>query len=424
MKTMTTTTTALSSRMAVLHLLSMLSIPSLIIQHVQVVHGVADISDCGSPNDPCMNDGNYNQCIELIEVEGCQQLFVMESCPLQFGCGDDETEPPPSPTPPTNPCGSPTDPCMNDENYNECVEIVEGGCQQVFVMESCPLQFGCGDNSDGGDTDPPPSPPDDIDVSSVCGTPTDPCMNDVNYKECIELVENGCLDIISMDSCPYGFACGSSVIPPEPDDTTNTTSISSNYDFCDNLLKSDSACMNDENHKKCVEQIDQGCQNVAVLESCPLQFGCDDDTTSGTPPDDVPSSTNSTSDTTNSTHFCDDLFTIEPSCMTNENYMVCQDLIVNQKCHDVAILKSCPLQFACNDEDFYNATNSSSSSPIENLNGDGGSTTDGDVDGDGSGGEVSSSTDSGTVSTKAAKGTSFVTMCAVILSSMVVAYGL
>ena len=316
MKTKTRTTTTTSSLALLVLLYSCCH--DIIIRHVQYVHGAADISDCGSPNDPCMNDGNYNQCIELVEVDGCQQLFVMESCPLQFGCGDDEDDgqDPPS----TNPCGNPTDPCMNDENYNECIQLVEvDGCQQVFVMESCPSQFGCDDEGDGDDGD------------------------------------------------------------------------DNKYEFCDKLSKTDFACMNDENHKECIEYIDQGCQNIATMESCPLQFGCGDDDENDTP--DVPSM--NTTNTSSTTYFCDDLFTIDATCMNDDNYMVCVDLIVNQNCQDVAILKSCPLQFACND---YNTTDSGE---MPDSDGDGGSTSDGDGDGDvidggdidgdnGSGGEVSS----------------------------------
>jgi hypothetical protein len=45
-------------------------------------------------------------------------------------------------------CGKPTDPCMTEENWNQCRELEENGCQQVAVMVSCPLQFQCGDLPD------------------------------------------------------------------------------------------------------------------------------------------------------------------------------------------------------------------------------------------------------------------------------------
>lgn len=42
-------------------------------------------------------------------------------------------------------CGdrSPTEPCMNDENFAQCQEM-EAKCPgEVLVLESCPLQFAC-----------------------------------------------------------------------------------------------------------------------------------------------------------------------------------------------------------------------------------------------------------------------------------------
>jgi hypothetical protein len=44
---------------------------------------------CPPPTDPCMNEDNYRQCLGLVDL-GCQQLLLMESCPLQFACADQE----------------------------------------------------------------------------------------------------------------------------------------------------------------------------------------------------------------------------------------------------------------------------------------------------------------------------------------------
>ena len=42
-------------------------------------------------------------------------------------------------------CPPVTDPCMNEENYQECLEV-EASCEgSLAVLESCPLQFGCGE---------------------------------------------------------------------------------------------------------------------------------------------------------------------------------------------------------------------------------------------------------------------------------------
>jgi hypothetical protein len=36
-------------------------------------------------------------------------------------------------------------PCMNDENFRVCTELVNDGCTVLLVLKSCPLQFRCGD---------------------------------------------------------------------------------------------------------------------------------------------------------------------------------------------------------------------------------------------------------------------------------------
>ena len=43
-------------------------------------------------------------------------------------------------------CPDLKDACMTDENWNYCREIHQSGCQNLVVMESCPLQFACGDD--------------------------------------------------------------------------------------------------------------------------------------------------------------------------------------------------------------------------------------------------------------------------------------
>jgi hypothetical protein len=47
-----------------------------------------------------------------------------------------------------DPCGNPTDVCMNQDNWNKCRSLIESGCQMLEIMESCPLQFACGDDDE------------------------------------------------------------------------------------------------------------------------------------------------------------------------------------------------------------------------------------------------------------------------------------
>jgi hypothetical protein len=55
-----------------------------------VLPGVMGLaSPCGDPDDPCMNKENWKQCRNL-EINGCKSIQVLESCRLQFSCGDDD----------------------------------------------------------------------------------------------------------------------------------------------------------------------------------------------------------------------------------------------------------------------------------------------------------------------------------------------
>lgn len=46
-------------------------------------------SPCGNPDDPCMDKEIWKQCRNL-EINGCKSIQALESCPLQFACGDDD----------------------------------------------------------------------------------------------------------------------------------------------------------------------------------------------------------------------------------------------------------------------------------------------------------------------------------------------
>ena len=49
---------------------------------------------------------------------------------------------------------------------------------------------------------------------------------------------------------------------------------------CARVAATDEACMNEENLQACQDLEASGCTNIAIMESCPLQFGCDDDAAS------------------------------------------------------------------------------------------------------------------------------------------------
>ena len=111
-----------------------------------IVWGGDDPSgQCPNPTtDDCVNVGNFAECLGLV-ASGCENIVVLESCPVHFRCGDDNiTEPEPQ----EDPCPAASEACMNEENRAQCLDLVAAGCENLLVMESCPLQFGCGDNNE------------------------------------------------------------------------------------------------------------------------------------------------------------------------------------------------------------------------------------------------------------------------------------
>jgi hypothetical protein len=40
-------------------------------------------------------------------------------------------------------CPDPSDPCMNNDSFNECLDLIDSGCDEITVVPSCPLQFVC-----------------------------------------------------------------------------------------------------------------------------------------------------------------------------------------------------------------------------------------------------------------------------------------
>ena len=151
-----------------------------------IVWGGDDPSgQCPNPTtDDCVNVGNFAECLHLVG-SGCENIVVLESCPVKFRCGDDNiTEPEPQ----EDPCPAASEACMNEENRAQCLDLVAAGCENLLFLESCPLQFACGD-------DP-------------CPAASEACMNEENRAECLDLVAAGCENLLVMESCPLQFGCG------------------------------------------------------------------------------------------------------------------------------------------------------------------------------------------------------------------------
>ena len=207
---------------------------ALVLPHRWSAYAADPSSACGKPTDPCRTAENVAECNALVSAN-CSTILVQASCPVQFGCGDTNS------TTTSSVCGSPTDACMNQENYEHCKSLEEGGCIDVGVLESCPLQFTC--NDDGPVTTP-----------SVCGKPTDPCMNRQNWSRC-KALEKRC-EVLGLESCPLQFAC-----------KPKTSSCRSPTD----------SCMTPKLWRQCRALERAGCQNIVMGESCPYSgFQCAD----------------------------------------------------------------------------------------------------------------------------------------------------
>lgn len=77
-------------------------------------------------------------------------------------------------------------------------------------------------------------------------------------------------------------------------------------------------------------------ENIVVLESCPVQYACDEPSVAPADGDDVASDDAAT---------CAGLSATD-SCMNEENFAACQ--AAEAQCPgSVAVMESCPLQFAC-----------------------------------------------------------------------------
>merc|ERR1712113_1161788 len=95
-------------------------------------------------SEACMNEDNAAVC-RAKKAECGEAMLIMESCPLQFGC------PPtcgPNCTAPNTAVDCNADQaCMNEENRADCfAKLAECG-DEMLIMESCPLQFGCPGNA-------------------------------------------------------------------------------------------------------------------------------------------------------------------------------------------------------------------------------------------------------------------------------------
>ena len=111
------------------------------------------LSACPQDADECFDDESLDVCAELIDRK-CSGIFYWSSkCPYELQCLDwFKGSNCPLPGNNNNTQGQP---CLDGKNFAACLNLEGQGCENVMVLESCPLQFEC----DAFEEEPEPDPP-------------------------------------------------------------------------------------------------------------------------------------------------------------------------------------------------------------------------------------------------------------------------
>lgn len=88
----------------------------------------------------CLSSQNYSVCGFSTGPCKCQAGECVDGSPT-ITC--------PAVEPVQSVCGTATDSCMNDDNFVECRDLEDNGCDSIQIMESCPVQFSCSDDATG-----------------------------------------------------------------------------------------------------------------------------------------------------------------------------------------------------------------------------------------------------------------------------------
>jgi hypothetical protein len=188
---------------------------------------------CPEKNETCMNTQNWAKCQALI-VGGCTNILTLESCPLQFACG----EPTVDPDDPNGLCPPIDGHCILQEQYDDCIALVKIGCTSIIWAKSCPAQVRCSS------------------AIGKCPAIDGSCVFRDQYNKCIELLQSGCTDITIAESCPIEVGCNG------------------NNDDDDKCPSIDGNCVLQGQYDECKALVTAGCTEIEVLESCPVQFRC------------------------------------------------------------------------------------------------------------------------------------------------------
>lgn len=123
-----------------------------------------------------------------------------------------------------------------------------------------------------------------VDAEFQCPSINDACMNAKNYGKCQSLVEKRCKNINILESCPIQFSCNDLFFNDDDNGIGGGGTGNSNYE-CPLV---NATCMNEGNYQKCIKLVNDGCQNIEEIESCPLKFMCNDDNNNNNPPSPLP----------------------------------------------------------------------------------------------------------------------------------------
>ena len=162
---------------------------------------------CGQPSDCPIPSGICTLQYAPVDCGGCE---YSNQC---FATSADPSFTPETCTPVVEPtpveCPSVDEPCMNKDNFHACKDIVDSGCKKLLILESCPLQFDCGDpkyQACGGIAGIPCNEG----LTCVTGINGD-CDEDCGGRDCLgecrQVLEGKLCAGFAGFQCPRGYEC-------------------------------------------------------------------------------------------------------------------------------------------------------------------------------------------------------------------------
>ena len=159
-------------------------------------------------DEECM--GDIETCEEYL-VECDNVFYNPNECPYKYHCSNDYYD--------TGCPLKPVDECLTISQWDYCNREARQRCVDFVVAESCPYaEVRCAEYDGGGQPGAEPEP----DVEGRCPEITEPCMNERNHAECIEIAQS-CELIAIGESCPLQFFCDDAPPPPTESPASTTT---------------------------------------------------------------------------------------------------------------------------------------------------------------------------------------------------------